>query len=123
MSDDTRWVEDAYCLPRGLFGAHTQWAPATVDIWTDRVSVLIVAPEDKTRDLPYEALAYDCGWTLEFENGGTSPLTSGRGDDGEGTVRCYLLFDRIGDDMPAIVRGRVAGVELSADIRRPVARG
>lgn len=119
MADPARWVVDAYPLPYAPFDGAAAWAAATVEVWTDRVIVQVVAPEAGAGTPPWAPLRPDCDWTLRFRSGGTAPLSSGRGDDGDGTVRCYLLFGGRGPDEPVSLHGRVDGVPVTADLRRP----
>jgi hypothetical protein len=113
------WVVDAYPLPYRPWDGVGGWAAATVEVWTDRVVVQVVAPREAAGDPPWRLLGLDCDWTLGYASGATVPLWSGAADDGEGTVRCHLLFGgRPDGGEPVSLRGRLDGVPVEADLRR-----
>ena len=117
------WVVDAYALPFRLFTEGSPWAPATVEVWSDRVVVQVVAPltVPAVASLPWAPITLESGWTLHFASGAATAMWSGRGDDSEGTARCYLLFGgRRPDDRPVSLTGWLDGVAVAADVSRPV---
>ena len=118
MGESRSWIVDAYPLPFVPLG-RSPWTPATVEVWEDRVVVQLVATAASPGQAPWSALARECEWTLRYDSGAAAPLWAGRADDGEGMVRCYLLFgDRHDSDIPVALVGHLDGDPVEADLRR-----
>jgi hypothetical protein len=109
-------VLDAYALPHGAFVPEIPWRPATVERWSDRVVVQVVAPATTVERAPFAVLAPGCGWVVETAAGKTATLRAGRADDGEGVIRCYLLFAADEWDRPVALRGALHGEQVRASL-------
>ncbi|HVF03729.1 MAG TPA: hypothetical protein VNA20_02710 [Frankiaceae bacterium] len=117
------WIERAYALPYVPLSPGLPWAVASVEVWADRVVVQVVAPAAEVESPPWDLLGPDASWEIGYASGTTSPLWAGRGDEGEGRVRCYLLFGgRAPAAVPVTISGVLGGSRVTGTIREPSSR-